>query len=101
MDKPITTRLPEEFVLRIKALAKRENLDTSAVMRRLLAKALEEEKFKSTLEALSLNKISIGKAARILNVSIWEMLVIAKEDDINWTGYDKKELEHDLKILLK
>jgi predicted HTH domain antitoxin len=101
MDRPITTRIPEEFLARIKELAERENLDTSAVIRRLLARALEEEKFKMTLEKLSLHKISIGQAAKILNVSIWEMLELAKENNIDWTEYDDEELEYDLKALGK
>ena len=99
MDRPITTRIPEEFLVRIKELAERENLDTSAVIRRLLARALEEEKFKITLEKLSLHKISIGQAAKILNISIWEMLEIVKENNLDWTEYNDKELEHDLKII--
>ncbi len=101
MDMPITTRLPEEFLARIKELAKRENLDTSSVIRRLLARALEEEKFKMTLEKLSSHKISIEQAAKILNISIWEMLDIAKENNIDWTEYDDKELERDLKAIGK
>ena len=101
MDRPITTRLPEDFLARIKELAEKENLDVSAVIRRLLARALEEEKFKATLEKLSQHKISIGKAARILNSSIWEIIEIAKENNINWARFDKEELEHDLKIIRK
>jgi len=101
MDMPITTRLPEEFLARIKELAKRENLDTSSVIRRLLARALEEEKFKMTLEKLSSHKISIEQAAKILNISIWEMLEITKENNIDWTEYDDKELERDLKAIGK
>jgi len=101
MDRPITTRLPEDFLARIKELAEKENLDVSAVIRRLLARALEEEKFKATLERLSQHKISIGKAAEILNISMWEIIEITKENDIDWTRFDKEELEHDLKIIGK
>jgi predicted HTH domain antitoxin len=99
MDKPVTTRIPEEFLARIKELADKENLDTSAVIRRLLARALEEEKFRLTLEKLSQHKISVGQAAKVLNISIWELLEIAREKNIDWTEYDEEELEHDLKIL--
>jgi predicted HTH domain antitoxin len=101
MDMPITTRLPEEFLARIKELAKRENLDTSSVIRRLLARALEEEKFKITLEKLSLHKISIEQAAKILNTSIWEIIEVAKENNVDWIEYGGEELEHDLKAIGK
>lgn len=99
MDKPITTRLPKEFIESIKKIAAQENLDVSSVIRRLLAKALEEQKIKSTLEKLSLHQISIGKAARELNISLWDMIVLVKTNDINWTGYKESDLEKDLKIL--
>jgi len=79
MDRPITTRLPDEFILRIKELAKKENLDTSAVIRRLLAKSLEEERKKSILVALDNQEISIGKAAKELNLSLWDALDLAKK----------------------
>jgi len=99
MDKPITTRLPEEFVKKIKELAEKENLDASTVVRRLLARALEEEKLKMVIEGLSLHKISVGKAASILNVSLWEMMEIVRKNNIDWTDYDEEELEHDFSLV--
>jgi predicted HTH domain antitoxin len=101
MDRPVTTRLPEDFLARIKELAEKENLDVSAVIRRLLARALEEEKFKAILEKISRHKISIGKAAEILNISIWEIMEITKENNLDWTEFDKEELERSLKIIGK
>ena len=99
MDRPITTRLPEEFVLKIQELAKKENLDTSAVIRRLLARSLKDEREKSVLEAIDNHKMSIGRAAKELNISLWDVLDLAKRNNINWTGYDEEELEHDLEII--
>lgn len=91
MEKPITTRLPEEFLLRIKEIAERENLDTSSVIRRLLSRALEEQKLRFVLERLSLSKISIGKAAEELNLPIWETIDLAKKNNIDWIDYSEKD----------
>jgi len=99
MDKPITTRLPEEFVKRIKELAKKENLDSSAVIRRLLARALEEEKLKMVLEKLSLHKVSINKAANMLDISLWEMIELIKKNNIDWTNYNEEELEREFSLI--
>ena len=99
MDKPITTRFPEEFVKKIKELAKKENLDFSTVIRRLLARALEEEKLKMVLEELSFHKISVSKAASILNISLWEMIELVKKSNIDWTDYNEEELEHDISLI--
>ena len=101
MEKPITTRLPEEFILRIREIAERENLDTSSVIRRLLARALEEQKLKFILEELALHKISIGKAAEELNVSVWEMINISKNNNIDWTGYSEEDFIEETKALKK
>ncbi len=95
MEKPITTRLPEEFISRIKEIAERENLDTSSVIRRLLARALEEQKLRFILEKLSLNKISIGKAAEELNLPIWETIELAKKNNIDWIDYSQKDFEEE------
>ncbi len=99
MERPITTRLPEEFIKKIKELAKKENLDASTIIRRLLARALEEEKLKMVLERLSLHKISVGKAANILDISLWEMMEIVKKNNIDWTDYNKEELEQDFSLI--
>ena len=99
MAKTITTRLPDEFVLGLKEIAENENLDTSAVIRRLLAKALKEWKMKKVFENLEEHKISIGKAAEELDISMWEMIDLIKEYNIKWPGYTKEDLEHDLETI--
>lgn len=48
-----------------------------------------------TLEKLSLHKISIGKASKILNTSIFQLLDLLKEKNINWTNYSQEDLEKD------
>jgi len=101
MEKPVTTRLPEDFILRIKEIAKRENLDTSSVIRRLLARALDEQKLKFIVEKLASHKISIGKAAEELNVSVWEMINISKNNNIDWTGYSEEDFIEETKALKK
>lgn len=99
MDKPITTRLPDELVAGIRDMAEKEKIDVSTAIRKLLTRALEEQKLKIILEKLSSHKISIGKAAEELDVSIWEMVDMAKEDNIDWVRYNEKELEHDLRVI--
>mgnify|MGYP001315186720 CR=1 FL=1 len=99
MAKTITTRLPEDFVLEINKLAKKENLDMSAVIRRLLANALKQERLKEVINSLSSHKISIGQAALKLNISLWDMMDLAKERNIDWNEYVESDLEKDIQIL--
>lgn len=99
MAKTITTRLPDEFVSGLREVAKKEHVDTSTAVRKLLASAIAEWKIKNALENLSLHKISIGKAAQECGISIWEMIELAKEKNVNWTGYTKEDLEKELRLL--
>lgn len=73
--------------------------DRSETIRRLLLKALKSWKIQKALEELKEHKISIGKAAKFCEVSLWEMLDLAKQNNIDWTGYSKEDLEKDLKVL--
>lgn len=74
-------------------------IDRSETIRRLLVKALKSWKVGKVLEELKGHKVSIGKAAELCGISIWEMLELAKQRCIDWTGYSREDLEKDLKIL--
>ncbi len=99
MAKTITTRLPDEFVSDITKVAEEENMDKSAAIRKLLAIALKQWKIKKALELLREHKISIGKASEISEVTLWEMIDLAGENNIDWIGYDEDDLKKSLKIL--
>jgi len=93
MTKTLVTRLPDDYIRNLKEIARKEQLDTSTIVRRLLAKAIEEWKVQFALEELRNHKISIGKAAEIANLSIWDMMTLAHESNIDWTGYTQEDVE--------
>lgn len=99
MGKIITTRLPDEFVVKINYIAKQENTDVSTAMRKLLAKAIKEWRKETSLENLRNHKFSIGQAAEFAGLNLWEMLDLAKKSNIDWTGYDKEDLKRELMFL--
>jgi len=59
----------------------------------------EEWKRKKVIDLFAQHKISIGRAAELLDVSIADMLGIAKEHNIDFVGYEKGDLKRELKIL--
>ncbi len=93
MTKTLVTRLPDEYIKNLKEIARKEQLDTSTIVRRLLSKAIEEWKVQFALEELKNHRISIGKAAEIANLSIWDMMALAHESNIDWTGYSREDVE--------
>ncbi|MBS3080131.1 UPF0175 family protein [Candidatus Pacearchaeota archaeon] len=100
MDKPITTRLPEDFVLQLKEISEKEHLDMSAVIRRLLAKSIKEWKIKYALEKYKEGEFSFGEIAEFANVSVWDVPKLLKEHKIP-LNYDIEEFHKDLEAIKK
>ena len=95
MGKTITSRLPDKMVEEIERIAKLENLDRSSVVRRLLNKAIPEWKLEYALKLYQHKEISLGKAAELSSLSIWEMLEKLSQNRIP-LNYDLEELKCDL-----
>lgn len=99
MAETISVRLDKDILKDLSKIEKRWRADRSESVRRLLAEAIHSHKIKNALEMLRQHKISIGKAAEDCGVSLWEMLDIARQENIGWTAYSKSDLEKDLKAL--
>jgi predicted HTH domain antitoxin len=98
MDKPITTRLPEEFVSNLKEIAKKENIDVSTAIRKLLAEAMKEWKIEYALMQYKKGEFSFGQAANFSGINIWDFPELLKQNKIP-INYDEEELEEDLKTI--
>ena len=98
MTKILTTRAPDSLAKEIEILAKEEHLDKSSLIRRLLADAVEEKRKTKALMLYKDGKVSIGKAAEIAKLSIWEMLDLIGEKGLH-IDYGAEELAEDLKPL--
>lgn len=99
MSRTISVRLDESLLKDLSIIEKNWQADKSEAVRRLLIKAIDAWKIQNTLEKLREHKTSIGKAAKDCNISLWEMLDLVKENNIDWTKYGKEDLEKDLKAL--
>ena len=98
MGKTITTRLSNEFIFNLGNIAKIENVDTSTIMRKLLANAMKEWKKNYAVEQYKKGEFSFGQAARFAEVSVWEFPNLLKERKVS-INYDKEEFEFDLKTI--
>ena len=82
MTTSIVARVEDPLARDIEFFSKTERLDKSAVIRRLLAKAVKEEKIDLALKRYRKNEISIARAAEIANIPLADMLRIAAENKI-------------------
>jgi len=99
MGATISVRLDKSLLKDLSVIEKDWQADRSDAIRRLLAKSIDSWKLQNVLERLRKHKISIGKAAKECKLSLWEMLDLVKENNIDWTGYSKEDMDRDLKIL--
>jgi len=99
MTSTISVRLKKPVLSDLSAIEKEWQTDRSEAIRRLLVQAINEWKIKDTLEKIALHKLSVGKAAKECNLSLWEMIDLVKAKNIDWIGYSKEDLENDLRLL--
>lgn len=96
MGDKVSIIIPEDLKKEIDKLRKIHNEDQSSYMTKLLWKSVTQEKLEYALKEYLDDKISMGKAAEIAGISVWEMLDELKKRKftLNYRITDaKKEIE--------
>lgn len=75
MTKQMNLRLEEDLIKEFEELAKEENLDRSALVRKILIEGLQQERLNFALQKYMLKEISIERAAEIAKISIHEIIL--------------------------
>ncbi len=97
-EKLIAFRLPLEIEKEIGMIAYLEDSDKSKLLRELIILGLKERKIKQALHLYCEGRITLWKAARLSDVSLWKMIEILKQKGIQ-LQYGERELKEDLKAL--
>lgn len=92
MDKPTTLRLPKEMLKEINEISRKEYLDASSTIRKLLAGAIAEWKVEYAVEQYKKGEFSFGQVASFAEISIWEVPALLRENNVPF-NYDIEELE--------
>lgn len=98
MNGVVTTRVSSEMLGEIDSLSKEKHMDRATFLRNLISKGLSLEKRERTLKLYKERKVSLEKAASILEVDIASMIDIIKEEELH-LDYTVEELEEDLRGL--
>ncbi len=91
----VSVRIDNHIIKDIELLMKDYKADRSEVVRRLLDRGLRQAKLEKVLELLREHKISMGKAARLADVTLYEMIELCKKHEIH-IGYTRDDLKRDL-----
>jgi len=97
-EKLITFRLPLSVEKEIEMLASQEDTDKSKLMRELIVFGIKKRKLEKAIELYTQGKITLWKAARLSDISLWKIMEIIKEKEIP-LQYGEKELRKDLEAL--
>jgi predicted HTH domain antitoxin len=98
MSVTLTTRASKELARKIEELAKKEQVDKSTIIRKLLKEAVERKSLEDAIEQYKKGKLSLWKAARNAGVSLWEMIDVLAKEGV-YFDYDREALGEDLEPL--
>ena len=96
----ISTRIPEEVARDLKEIEKEEKTDRATLVRKLLARAIEQWKIERALRLYREGKVTLWRAARLADITLREMMELAAKEGIQFK-YTTKDLEEDIKAALR
>lgn len=96
--KTVTARLPKETLAEIEAIAERERIDRSELIRRLLDAALARRRIDEAVEAYREGKVTLWRASEVAGVSLREMMEIIGESKVS-VSYTLDDLDRDLEYV--
>lgn len=100
MGDKLSIVIPNEMKDEIDKLKEVYKEDQSSLIRRLLWKSIKQEKLELALKDYIEDKISLGKAAELANLSIWEINDELKKRKIT-LNYKLSEAQLEIERLLK
>lgn len=92
--------MPPEHLRELDSIAKEQGLDRATLIRQLLINGVKEYKVKLAVELYRAEKISIGNAAEIAGVSIWEIVGILRGQGVS-LAYRISDAREEIRKMLK
>ena len=99
MTEIISTRIPDDIARDLKEIEKEEQTDRATVVRKLLARAIEQWKMERALRLYREGKVTLWRAARLGGITLREMMELAAKQGIQFK-YAAKDLEEDIEAAL-
>lgn len=96
----VAARFPKSSVEELEEIAKEEQVDKSTVVVRALQRYIKDWKVERALTLYREGKVTLWKAARIADVSLWEMMNVVKQRRISMQ-YTFEDFRGDFEAALK
>lgn len=95
MGSTLTTRIPDELATEIERISEEEQLDKSAVARRLLERAVSEHRREQAFERYEQGEISLGTLAEQAGLPLRKTLSELRERGVHFQ-YSEESLREDI-----
>ncbi|KXB06173.1 hypothetical protein AKJ53_01150 [candidate division MSBL1 archaeon SCGC-AAA382F02] len=95
MPKSVGVRMDEDLLEKIDQMSEKKSLDRSTLVRKLLRKGYEIEKKERAAEKYRQGKITLSKAAKEAEVTVWEMEKFLVETGYR-SEYSVKDLDREI-----
>ena len=82
MSERLSIVIPSEMNEDLKKLQKILKMDKSTVIRHLLSKSIREVKIQTLIDEYRKGKLSLGKAAELAGVNLWEFIEHCRRNQI-------------------
>lgn len=92
MSKTISTRIDDEDVKKIEEIAKKENIDRSALIRKFILQKLKEYDIKQMTDLYRKGVVSLQEAATQAKVSLYEIMEYVQRENIYPPDQSKEEV---------
>jgi predicted HTH domain antitoxin len=100
MNEIVSTRIPDEIAKDLKEIVEEEKTDKATIIRKLLARGIQQWKIERALRLYREGKATLWRAARLAGVTLREMMEIAAKEGIQFQ-YAPKDLEEDIEAAMK
>ena len=92
MSKTISTRIDDEDAEKLEKIAKKENIDRSALVRKFILQKLKEYDIKQMTDLYQKGIVSLQEAASQANVSLYEIMEYVQKENIHPPDQAKEEI---------
>ncbi|MHA1378116.1 MAG: ribbon-helix-helix domain-containing protein [Candidatus Helarchaeota archaeon] len=92
MSKNISTRIDDEDVKKLEKIAKKENIDRSALIRKFILQKLKEYEIIQMADLYKKGIVSLQEAASQANVTLYEIMEYIQRENIHPPDQSKKEI---------
>ncbi|TKJ23881.1 MAG: hypothetical protein CEE43_01585 [Promethearchaeota archaeon Loki_b32] len=92
MSKTISTRIDDKDAEKLEKIAKKENIDRSALVRKFILQKLKEYEIKQMTDLYKKGIVSLQEAASQANVSLYEIMEYVQRENIHPPDQSKEEI---------